>query len=157
MKNFIALLLFAGGFGAWYLYHQKQETTDGLEQARVQLAEHEKVAAAKRVENQAVTAMMAIQKQVTDKKAELNALRTKLNTLKEDRAAVAKERQQALLGIRQSFVGTTVPLKLVSGRDLGQVRIMKVEDTGVSVATSLGVQKVPPTELPTELKQALGL
>jgi hypothetical protein len=68
---------------------------------------------------------------------------------------VARERQQTLAAIRQTFAGKTIPLKLNSGRDLGQVRIMKADDTGVTVALPSGVQKVPPQELPQDLKQAL--
>jgi hypothetical protein len=151
MKNFLALLVFAGGFAGWYLYHQKQEVEESLASTEI----HEKEAAIKRAEFQSLNGVMAIRKKAAEKQAELTQLRNQLKTLRDAKDAVARERQQTLAAIRQTFAGKTIPLKLTTGRDLGQVRIMKADDTGVTVALPSGVQKVPPQELPQDLKQAL--
>lgn len=155
MKNFLALLVFAGGFAGWYLYHQKQETAEGLAAAQLQLANYEKAAVTRRAEFQALSGTATISKKVADKQAELNQLRGKLNALREAQNSVARDRQQTLAAIRQTYVGKTIPMTLASGRNLGPVRIMKADETGVSVATPSGVQKVPPHELPQEVKQML--
>jgi hypothetical protein len=155
MKNFLALLVFAGGFAGWYLYHQKQEVEESLAATQKQSEIHEKEAAIKRAEFQALNSVMAIRKKAAEKQAELILLRNQLKTLRDAKDAVARDRQQTLAAIRQTFAGKTIPLKLNNGRDLGQVRIMKADDTGVTVALPSGVQKVPPQELPQDLKQAL--
>lgn len=155
MKNFLALLVFAGGFGGWFLHHQKQETSDSLAAARTQFAEYDKVASTRRAEYQSMKSAIAVKNKATEKQAELNGLKAKLKTLRDAQEAAARDRQQTVAAIRQTYVGKTVALRLTTGRDLGQVRIMKVDETGVAVATPSGVVKVAPHELPQEVKQAL--
>jgi hypothetical protein len=148
MKNFLALLLFAGGFAAWYLYNQHNEAKEGLESAQGQLAELDKNIAGRRAEFQAVSSVMAIKAKIAAKKTELADLNKKL----QDTHATMKERQATLAAIRQKFIGQTMPMTLASGRDLGQVRIIKIDEAGLSVATTSGVVKVLPNELPPALR-----
>ncbi len=155
MKNFLALLVFAGGIAGWYLYHQKQEVTESLEAAQRQLAELEKVAGTRRAETQVMNGAMAVSQKIAGKQAELKELRGKLTTVQEAQAVVMRKRQQMLVAIRQTFVGKTMPLTLTTGRNLGSVRIVKSDDTGLTVAMTSGVLKVPPQELPQDLKTML--
>lgn len=152
MKNFLALILFAGGFTAWYFYNQVKEGNEGLEAARNQIADLEKVATIKRGEFKAAEGAMAIRAKITARKDAIKALQNKLQTLNDSRRAVEADKFTLLSAIRQKFIGRTIPLVLAGGRDLGQVRIMKMEDAAVTVATTSGVVKVLPNELPPDLR-----
>jgi hypothetical protein len=152
MKNILALLLFGGGFAAWYLYHQHQEAQEGLESAQMQLAELEKNITNRRVEFQAASGAMNIKAKIAAKKAELAELNKKLQANHAEQNTTQKERQATLSAIRQKFIGQTLPMALVSGRDLGQVKIIKMDEAGLSVATTSGVVKVLPNELPPALR-----
>ena len=153
MKNFIALLIFAGGFAGWYLYNEKNEMADSLQQARQQLSDMDKSIAERRTEFQRYSTVATLQKQVASKQAELKSLHDKLQSLGNQTSAVIKEQQQQRGVLRQAQVGKTINLTLVTGRALGQVRILKIEDTGISVANATGIVKVLPSELPPEIKQ----
>jgi len=152
MKNFLALLLFAGGFAAWYLYNQNKEAKEGLESAQLQLADLEKNIASRRAEYQAASGAMAIKAKITGKKTELADLNKKLKATHAIQNTTIKEKQATLAAIRQKFIGQTIPMALASGRDLGQVRIIKMDEAGLSVATTSGVVKVLPNELPPALR-----
>jgi hypothetical protein len=152
MKNIIALLIFAGGFYGWYLHHQKTQAEESLQAARYQLAEVESSTSARRAEFQAAEKAMSIKAKINDQKAELARLQTRLQALSTERSSVLAERQTTLSAIRQKFIGRTFPLVTTGGRDLGQVRIIKMDDSGLSVATTTGVAKVLPNELPQELR-----
>lgn len=152
MKNIIALLIFAGGFYGWYLHHQKTQAEESLQAARYQLAEVETSTAARRAEFLAAEKAMSIKTKVNDQKAEFARLQTRLQALFKERSSVLAERQTTLGAIRQKFIGRTFPLTTTGGRDLGQVRIIKMDDSGLSVATTTGVAKVLPNELPQELR-----
>lgn len=155
MKNFLALLLFGGAFAGWYLFNQKQETAERLTEAQTQFAELEKIGSARRAEFQGINSAVTIKNKAAEKQRELDALRTKLKSLQDMQAVALQKRYETLYAIRQTHIGKVIPLKLKSGRDLGQVRLMKIEDAGVSVATPSGVIKVPPNELPPEVSQML--
>ncbi len=152
MKNFLALILFAAGFTARYFYHQKQEINEGLVAAQLQIADLEKAAVNKRSEFKAAESAMAIRAKITARKNENKTLQTKLQTLNDSRQTVEAEKLALLTAIRQKFIGRTLPMVLASGRNLGQVRIMKMEDAAVTVATTSGVVKVLPNELPLDLR-----
>ncbi len=152
MKNFIALLVFAGGFTAWFFYHQKAELTEGLEAASQQLAQLEQNLASKRQEFQAMSGMMNIKSKITAKRAELAELQSKTKSVQQAARVATEEKKAALALLRQRFVGQTLPIKLMSGRDLGSVRVMKLDDSGLSVATTSGIVKIQPNELPQELR-----
>lgn len=127
MKNFLALLVFAGGFAAWYLYHQKQETAEGLAAAQLQLANYQKAAVSERAEFQALSGTATISKKVADKQAELNQLRGKLNALREAQNSVARDEETdtggdpAALMWAERFAHDTRQ----RDRDLGVVRIVE--------------------------------
>jgi hypothetical protein len=152
MKNFLALILFAGGFAAWYFYNQKKESNEGLEAAQSQVADLEKAAVIKRSEFQAAESAMAIRAKVTARKDEIKTLQNKLQALIDSRRSIEADKLALLTAIRQKFIGSTIPLVLAGGRNLGQVRIMKMEDAAITVATTSGVVKVLPNELPPELR-----
>lgn len=151
MKNFLALLLFAGGFAAWYLYNQHNEAKEGIESAQLQLADLEKNITGRRAEFQAASSVIAIKGKIASKKTELADLNKKLQDTHAAQNNTMKEKQATLAAIRQKFIGQTMPMALASGRDLGQVRIIKIDEAGLSVATTSGVVKI----LPNELTQAL--
>ncbi len=153
MKNFIALLIFAGGFTGWYLHHEKNETTDSLQQARQQLGDIEKSITDRRIEFQRYSTVGTLHKQVTNKQEELKNLNDKLKSLGDQKSALLKEQSQQRALLRQTQVGKTLHLTLTTGRALGQVRVLKVDDTGLSVANANGIIKVLPSELPPEIKQ----
>lgn len=153
MKNFIALFLFAGGFAAWYLHHEKQETTDSLQHSQTQLTDLEKALEDRRTEFQRYSTIAVLQKKVASKQAEFKDLSDTLKKLGTQKEAVIKEQQQQRGVIRQAQVGKTITLTLTSGRALGPVRVLKVDDTGISVANATGIVKVLPSELPPEIKQ----
>ena len=152
MKNLFALLLFTGGFAAWYFHHEKTETISGIEAAQVQMADLEKNTAAKRAEYQAAVGMMNIKTKVDEKKAELAGLQKKIQALQQQQVSVDREKQNTLIAIRQKFIGQTMPIVLAGGRNLGNVRIIKLDDAGLSVATTSGVVKISPNELTSEQK-----
>lgn len=152
MKNFLALLLFLGGFAAWYFHHEKTETLGGIESAQAQLADLEKNTATKRAEYQAAVGMMNIKAKVDAKKVELAELQKKLQALQQQQITTDRDKQNTLIAIRQKFIGQTLPIVLAGGRDLGNARIIKIDDTGLSVATTSGVVKIAPSELTNEQK-----
>ncbi|MES2594593.1 MAG: hypothetical protein V4662_04620 [Verrucomicrobiota bacterium] len=152
MKNLLILLVFAAGYTAWYFYHQKSEINEGLAAAQSQLTDLEKSIAGKRAESQAMAKVTAIQGQIAKQKSTLAELQAKLKTVRDTHVATVKEKNATLATIRQKFVGQTMAIKLVTGRDLGQVRIIKIDDTNISVATTSGVVKVAPHELSDALK-----
>ncbi len=155
MKNFLALLVFSGLFSGWYLFNQHKETQERLNEAELQYAEIEKIASVRRAEFQGLNSAITIKNKAAEKQKELDALRDKLKTLQNSQQVMLQKRYETLHAIRQTQIGKTISLKLNSGRDLGQVRLMKIDDTGISVATPSGVVKVAPNELPPEVSQML--
>lgn len=153
MKNFIALLIFAGGFTGWYLHHEKNETADSLQQAKQQLGEIEKSMIDRRSEFQRYSTVGTLQKQVATKQQELKLLNDKLNLLGDQKNALLLKQAQQRAVLRQDQVGKILQLTLVTGRALGQVRVLKVDDSSLSVANANGIVKVLPSELPPEIKQ----
>jgi hypothetical protein len=153
MKNFIALLIFAGGLTGWFLHHEKIETADSLQQAKQQLGELEKSIIDRRSEFQRYRTIGSLQKQIADKQVELKTLNDQLTNLRDQKSALLQEQSQQRAILRQTQVGQTLNLTLTTGRALGQVRILKVDDTGISVTNASGIVKVLPSELPPEIKK----
>jgi flagellar motility protein MotE (MotC chaperone) len=153
MKNFIALLLFLGAFAGWYLHNEKKQTAESLQESLQQLAEAEKTITNQRSEFQRYSTVGALKQQIAGKQAEFKEVNDKLKSLRDQTEAVVKDQQKQRGIIRQAQVGKSINLTLVSGRIFGQVRIMKVDDTGISVANATGIVKVPLTELPPDLKR----
>lgn len=67
------------------------------------------------------------------------------------------QRHHLVVNLRQKFVGREINLSLTTGRNLGQVKILKIEDSGISLATTSGVLKVSPRELSPQIREALFL
>jgi hypothetical protein len=152
MKNILILLLFAGGYTAWFFYHQKSGINEGLAAAQNQITDLEKAIAGKRAEAQAVSKVLAIKVKIAEQKAALAEVQKKTKSVNDAHASTLKAKYDTLASIRQKFIGVTMPIVLASGRDLGQVRIMKMDDAGLSVATTSGVVKIVPNELPPALQ-----
>lgn len=109
----------------------------------------------RRSEFQGINSAITIKNKAAEKQKELNDLRIKLKTLEDSQQVMFQKRFETLHALRQTHIGKTIALKLNSGRDLGQVRLMKIDDSGVAVATPSGVVKVAPNELPPEVSQML--
>jgi hypothetical protein len=154
-KNFLALLVFAGLLSGWYLFNQHKETAERLSEAQRQYDEIEQIASVRRSEFQGINSAITIKNKAAEKQKELNDLRIKLKTLEDSQQVMFQKRFETLHALRQTHIGKTIALKLNSGRDLGQVRLMKIDDSGVAVATPSGVVKVAPNELPPEVSQML--
>lgn len=157
MKNFFALLLFIAGMSGWYLYHQHTEALAGLAAAEHQLDELDKSTAVRRAEFKAASAVMTIKAKIQEKKAELKTAQDQVKALEAARQQVISEKSSVMTSLRQIYIGREVNLTLTTGRNLGQVRILKIEDSGLSVATTSGVVKVLPSELSKEIRDALFL
>jgi uncharacterized protein HemX len=153
MKNIIALILFAGGFAGWYLHQEKQEVAESLQASQNQVIELEKALTERRGEFQRYSTVAALQQKTASKQNELKVLHDKLKDLRAQTDAVIKEQGDQRHAFRQAQIGKSINLTLTSGRALGQVRIIKVDDASVSVANATGIVKVQISELPADLKQ----
>lgn len=152
MKNFLIFLLFLGGYAAWFFYDQKKDLQEGLESAQVQYDQLEKSVSGRRAEYQAAKKVVTIKQRLNEQKAVQADLQKKLQAVQLAQNNQVKERQNTLAAIRQRFVGQTLPIVLASGRDLGQVRIMSMNEGGLSVATTSGIVKILPNELPPAMQ-----
>ena len=152
MKNFLIFLLFVGGYAAWFFYDQKKDIQEGLESAQVQYDQLEKSVSGRRAEYQAAKKVVTIKQRLAEQKALQADLQKKLQAVQLAQNNQVKERQNTLAAIRQRFVGQTLPIVLASGRDLGQVRIMSMNEGGLSVATTSGIVKILPNELPPAMQ-----
>ncbi|MEN3941491.1 hypothetical protein WJU23_09380 [Prosthecobacter sp. SYSU 5D2] len=156
MKNFIALLIFAAGGTAWYFYHQYSEAKALNADYAKNLAVQEQGVAARRAEIQAYAQLLDLQNKVQAKKAEVNEVVASDKKLQEELNRLRKEKVAIILAARQSYMGQTLPeLVLADGRKLQTVRVLKVDDSGLSVIVPSGVQKISPEELPEELRHRL--
>jgi hypothetical protein len=157
MKNFFALFCFFCGMSAWYLHHQHGEAQASLVAAKQQLAELEKNVSIRRLEFQSASAAMSIRDQIKGKKAQLKELEDKVAALNFSQKQIMSQRHHLVVNLRQKFVGREINLSLTTGRNLGQVKILKIEDSGISLATTSGVLKVSPRELSPQIREALFL
>lgn len=156
MKNFLALLIFAGGGAAWYSYHQYSEAKAVTKGYEKNLALHEQSVSARTAELQAYAQFLELQKLIQGKQAEIAAMSAKDASLQKRLAQVREEKMAVIAKARQAYVGQTWPeLVLADGRRLQNVKVMKVEDGGLSVITTTGVQKITAAELPPEMRQKL--
>lgn len=156
MKNFIALLLFAGGFAGWYLYNKHEKVKSALAEAQINLKILEDDVVRKRGESQTLTSVAQLRKQVQERQGQLAALQAKQRVLDEARKKVMLERAQILTTIRKSFIGKEfAELALANGRKLEKAKIMKLEGNEITFSTATGVTKIAPTELPADLRQQM--
>lgn len=156
MKNFLALLIFVGGAAAWYFYHQYSEAKTMNTGYEKNLALHEQSVAARKAEMQAYAQFLDLRNQIKAKQAEISAVTAKEAGLRKRLAAVAEEKRAVIARVRQSFVGQTWPeLALADGRKLQNVKVMKVEDGGLSLISTTGVQKFTAAELTPEVRRKL--
>ncbi|MES2505117.1 MAG: hypothetical protein V4599_00340 [Verrucomicrobiota bacterium] len=155
MKNFLALLIFAAAGGGWYVYYQDTQAKKQIAEMTQNLPIYEQTVATRQAEVQAYSRMLDLQKKAQAKRTEVNAIVEKERTLKETVIRLAKEKSDIISRARQAFAGKVIPeLTLADGRKLAQVKIIKVEENGLSVTLSSGVQKILPSELPENLRKS---
>ncbi|HYF37223.1 MAG TPA: hypothetical protein VD994_18120 [Prosthecobacter sp.] len=153
MKNFLAILLFLGGFGYWGWHYYTQKTTARIQDISAQLPPLEQLVAQKRAELAAVTNAVEVQKKAAATREALNVLTARQKLLNDEKTALLRQRQTLTSTSRQSLIGVVLTdLTLADGRKLNQARVMKVDDTGVSFAVPSGVLRVTPRELTPELR-----
>lgn len=156
MKNLFALLLFAAGLAGWYFYDQLEKMKGDLADARRNIAAYEKTLEERRTEFQTLVGALELQKKVEFRKAEILAMKGKAEQARADAQAVRQERTQVVGRLRQRLIGQVLPeLVLADGRKLFNVRISKVDDTGLAVTSSSGVTKLRPAELSVDLRRRL--
>lgn len=156
MKNLFALLLFAAGLAGWYFYDQLEKMKGDLTDARRNIAAYEKTLEARRTEFQTLVGALELQKKVEFRKAEILAMKGKADQARADAQAVRQERTQVVGRLRQRLIGQVLPeLVLADGRKLFNVRISKVDDTGLAVTSTSGVTKLRPAELSADLRRRL--
>lgn len=156
MKNLFALLLFAAGLAGWYFYDQLEKMKGDLADARRNIAAYEKTLEARRTEFQTLVGALELQKKVEFRKAEILAMKGKAEQARADAQGVRQERAQVVSSLRQRLIGQVLPeLVLADGRKLFNVRISKVDDTGLAVTSTSGVTKLRPAELSADLRRRL--
>jgi hypothetical protein len=156
MKNLFALLLFAAGLAGWYFYDQLEKMKGDLADARRNIEAYEKTLEARRTEFQTLVGALELQKKVEFRKAEILAMKGKADQARTEAQAVLQERSQVVSTLRQRLIGQMLPeLVLADGRKLFNVRISKVDDTGLAVTSTSGVTKLRPAELSVDLRRRL--
>jgi hypothetical protein len=156
MKNFIALLIFAAGGTAWYFYHQYSEAEALNVDYAKNLSVQEEGVAAKRAEIQSYAQLLDLQKQVQIKQAEVEEVGGKGRELQQQLVRLGVDKAAIISKARQVLVGQTLSeLVLKDGRKLQTVKIMNVDDSGLSVIVPSGVQKIPAGDLPADLREKL--
>jgi hypothetical protein len=156
MKNLFALLLFAAGLAGWYFYDQLEKMKEDLADASRNIAEYEKSLEARRLEFQTLVSTLELQKKVEFRKAEILAMQGKTEEARAESGKVRQERVQHLTRLRQRMIGEVLPeLVLADGRKLFNVRISKIDDTGLAVTSASGVTKLRPAELSADLRRRM--
>lgn len=153
MKNLLALILFAGGLAGWYFYNQYQKMQKELANARKNLEAYESTLAERQTEFQTLVAALEMKKKVEFRKAEIAAMKTKADQARAETQNLRREHAAAVAEIRKKFIGQVFPeLVLANGRKLVNVRVTKVDETGVAVTSASGVTKLRPVELSPEMR-----
>lgn len=156
MKNFLAILLFVGGFGGYYGYRYISEARTTISDNLVQLEGQNKIAAAREQEFKTIVNALELSRQVAAKRKELADIQAQQQAIDKQRAVIAQRKQKEVSGSRQSLVGTVLTdLTLLDGRKFAEARITKIDDSGVLLTVPSGVVKVKPTDLTPEIRQLL--
>ena len=156
MKNLIALLVFCGGFAAWYLYRQQHAAETSLAESKLHVEAFAKSLEIKRAEFNTIVRALELKRQAAAKLAEVKAIEAQEDALENEIIGLQREKGQLIGRIRQSVAGQVIPeWVLKDGRKFNQVRIMKADDAGVSISSASGVQRVLPKDLPDEWRQRL--
>lgn len=156
MKNLFALLLFAAGLAGWYFYDQLEKMKGDLADARRNIAAYEKTLEGRRTEFQTLVGALELQKKVEFRKAEILAMKGKAEQARSDSQALRQERAQVVGRLRERLIGQVLPeLVLADGRKLFNIRISKVDDTGLAVTSTSGVTKLRPAELSADMRRRL--
>lgn len=156
MKNLFALLIFAAAVGGWYLYDQHNKGQKQIADLSQSLPGYEQNVMTRRADFQTYVTLLELQQKVQAKRGEIAAIQEKERLLKDTLSRLSKERVDIINRDRQAQVGRIIPeLTLLDGRKLAQVRILKVEDSGLSISLTSGVQKLMPSDLPADLRKTL--
>jgi hypothetical protein len=154
MKNFIALLIFFGGVGAWYWHHDKSQMEEWIAAVTEQQDLLKQKVAVQRTSLAVVEKAFAAQKRVAELRQGLAVLAAKQKTLDEEKASLSRQRQTAQTGTRQHLVGTVLTdLTLADGRKWTEAKVTKIDDSSVSLQVPSGVVRVPSRDLPPELQK----
>lgn len=157
MKNFIALLLFAGVFGyaGWHFY--SKDTVVQNRNFTEQIAILEKKTLAQKAELTLITNALETQKKAASMRQALAILTAQQKSLTDQKTALLKDKQKLLSSGRQTLIGVNLTdITLADGRKLDKARIIKVDDSGVSLAVSSGVIRLSPRDLTPELRTYFG-
>ncbi|TDU68138.1 hypothetical protein EI77_03255 [Prosthecobacter fusiformis] len=156
MKNFIALLVFISAGASWYVWHQYSQAKKQNAEFTENLVIHEQAIVMRRAEVQAYSQLNDLLKKVRDKQSEIALVQGKERLLKEKLVSLRQQRSDIINSARRSFVGQTIPeLTLTDGRKLITVRVLNVEESGLSVSLPSGVQKISRAELPQDWRTRL--
>jgi hypothetical protein len=158
MKNLFALLVFASGLAGWYFYDQLEKLKEDLADAQRNIAAYEKTLEARRTEFQVLVGALELQKKVEFRKAEILAMKGKAEQARGDARGMQQERADVVGRLRQRWVGVLLPeLVLADGRKLFNVRVSKIDESGLAVTSASGVTKLRPAELSADLRRRLYL
>ncbi|HCN30866.1 MAG TPA: hypothetical protein DIT64_19530 [Verrucomicrobiales bacterium] len=153
MKNLLALIIFASAVAGWYFYDQFKKMKAGLDEAVKNIEAYEGTVAGRRAEMQAIIGALELQKKVEFRKAEVAALKTKADQARAETVNLGREKVAAVTEARQKQVGRVfTEFVLADGRKLLNVRVTKVDNTGVAVTSASGVTKLRPSELTPEMR-----
>ena len=156
MKNFIALLLFFGGFGLWKFYRDQSQLKESLASAQEQVDALEKSTQPTRLEVTALKRAEQLCAEIKTATDQLTELQRREQQTQQAIEGTQREAIEVLRASRQKYAGQALPdLQLKDGRKLGRVRLIKLEESSVSVATSGGVVKFEPGLLPDALRKHL--
>jgi hypothetical protein len=154
MKNLIALLLFLGGASAWKMWYDHQNHLEGLSAAQEQAAALDKSLQGTRAEVKAYAQIAQLRGQITLAENAVNSLRQQQLQAEQNLQITQSQTLQSLAQARQKFAGQVLQgLQLQDGRKLGNVRLIKLEENNISVATVGGVVKFAPAQLPEPLRR----
>lgn len=150
----IILLLLLGGVGAWLVKQQQDEAHEGVAEAQRQNATLEPAVAEKRAEFQTLTGALLLKKKAAAERSDLEAARSRLADLVTQEKTLRDQKRAVAADARRGLIGITIPdLVLTDGRNVGQAKVIKIEDDNVSFAVSTGVLRVAPRELPSDLQK----
>lgn len=156
MKNFLAVLIFAACGIGWFFYHEHTSAQKAIAELEVNLPHLEQTTALKRLESQAYERISQTSQNIRTKQAEIDAVRARESALQAEIISLRKDREKIIAQARSKYAGQVLPqLILQDGRQLTQVKIIRIDESGLSVAVPSGVQKIASSELPLELKKAL--
>lgn len=150
----IILLLLLGGVGAWLVKQQQDDAHEGIAESQQQKTALDAAVAEEKAEFQTLTGALILQKKAAAERSDLEAARAHLAELVAQEKTLLDQKRTVAADARRTLIGITIPnLTLNDGRNVGQAKVIKIEDDNVSFAVSTGVLRVAPRELPSDLQK----